>query len=351
LDRYRSLISTSSTNLVDAIERHLDTVGFDFETAWSGVFPRLKRAIVAPSSDMLVDAVQLGLRLAAVGHAAGSWSAEIKRHTVLRWGDVLLPPVEQVAVSSEGGRATLKLRGRGTKAEVSLVHGLDGWECEVGTPLSRVCLGSTCVLLLSSDSVDPGFPGPDIRQWLANGVGTDVVTSCRDALALLQNAGAYESWVRGVVREVVILQQSLDSLLSGSSSEFPGCIYLSLPNPPSAVAEMFVHEASHQYFHILAAVEPVDDGSDPSLYFSPPVGRERPLSRILVAFHAFANVALFYDECRRLGLDAVPSSARLESLLPMLNVLERPLRGNEALTVSGRALFYPLCDRLESIYA
>ena len=79
---------------------------------------------------------------------------------------------------------------------------------------------------------------------------------------------------------------------------------------PMDIAEVLVHECAHQYFYLLAYVGPYDDGSDERLYWSPPLRRNRPLSRILMAYHALANVRLFYAAVRASGMRARPPTAR-----------------------------------------
>ena len=114
-----------------------------------------------------------------------------------------------------------------------------------------------------------------------------------------------------------------------------------------ALAEMLVHEATHQYMYILCRLGDIDDGSDPKLYYSPVRRMERPLWAIVLAYHAFANVLLLYRLCRQSGIEDDGYCSRHEALLvPQLRELERVLTQTNALTEIGRGLVEPLSERI-----
>jgi HEXXH motif-containing protein len=90
-----------------------------------------------------------------------------------------------------------------------------------------------------------------------------------------------------------------------------------------------------------------DDGSDPALYYSPIRHTGRPIRWILIAYHAFANVLLFYRCCAANGLDKDPYCRLNEKVLvPQLEQLEGALRKSRALTPLGRALWEPLAAKI-----
>ncbi len=127
----------------------------------------------------------------------------------------------------------------------------------------------------------------------------------------------------------------------------PGIVLVSWSADPVEVAEMLVHESSHQYFHLLSRLGKVDDGSDEGEYFSPAVQRSRPLSRILIGYHAFANVLLFYRALLRNGFTDDPHCRATETrLCHDVELLELPLRDNPALTQIGRDLTQPLMEQV-----
>lgn len=115
---------------------------------------------------------------------------------------------------------------------------------------------------------------------------------------------------------------------------------------PIAVAEMLVHECAHHYFHLSSRLEPVDDGTDHSLYFSPVKNTGRPIDKILLAYHAFANVLIFYRTCLASDIqDHGYCRRNATELVPQLKQLESALRETTALTETGNSLWLPLAER------
>jgi HEXXH motif-containing protein len=108
---------------------------------------------------------------------------------------------------------------------------------------------------------------------------------------------------------------------------------------------MLIHEASHQYLELLTKLGPTIDPQHKKLYYSPVKQCDRPLHKILLAYHAFANVMLFYRDAAACGL----ADSYFENLQNVLNEelsqLEQPLIKNEAILPIGKALIEPLIER------
>ena len=107
-------------------------------------------------------------------------------------------------------------------------------------------------------------------------------------------ASEYLGWVDRVVRQLFLINPRPHRVESGSYEDYLGMIHMSANADPLRVAELLVHEASHQYLNVLRKIEPVDDASDEAQYWSPPVHCHRPIAKLLTAFHAFGNVQYFY---------------------------------------------------------
>src|SRR5262249_9893120 len=136
-----------------------------------------------------------------------------------------------------------------------------------------------------------------------------LVAGCRRALALLaEYADLYQTWVGRVVQYLVPWKPLPDQLPSGSSSHncAPGVLGIGNHGHPLALVDSLVHEASHHHYYILTKLGPVDDGSDANLYYNPFLEMDRPIGRILLAYHAFANVLLFCRLARARGLPPDP---------------------------------------------
>jgi HEXXH motif-containing protein len=118
------------------------------------------------------------------------------------------------------------------------------------------------------------------------------------------------------------------------------------------IAEMLVDKCTHQYLYVLQRVGTLDDGSDDRLCCSP-IRMKRSLSKILIAYHALANVRFFYDRARSGGredeLEYV--DANQPAITGALANLDAPLRDNAALTELGRGLYEPLAHRLTDRHA
>jgi len=177
------------------------------------------------------------------------------------------------------------------------------------------------------------------------------VRNCARAARLLdRHAQELSDWVKKVVCQIVVLPAVPGCTLSFSDPGAPGVVLLSLNHDPIAIAESLVHEASHAYFRMLEQAAPVDDGSDKTLYYSPFKRELRPIRAILFAYHAFANVALFYrtllSSRARFDRDAV--SASMGELTEKLGVLRSALMSTSALTPPGIIVRDELTTKLNS---
>jgi HEXXH motif-containing protein len=159
----------------------------------------------------------------------------------------------------------------------------------------------------------------------------------------------YLAWVETVVRFLVPWRAAPGELPSGSSSGacIPGVIGIGNHEQPLALADTLVHEASHQYCYIITKLGPLDDGSDQSLYYNPFLEVKRPISRIVLAYHAFANILLFWRTAVAHGLSSCTYvSNRNDVLLAGLPLLEGALLKTKALTPFADALWKPLYEQL-----
>lgn len=167
-----------------------------------------------------------------------------------------------------------------------------------------------------------------------------------EALGLLASeAPHYAQWVRSAIGTIIVVPGEEKVSCSGSWSDTAGTIYLSEPGSAIEAAEVLVHEASHQHFNLarhLGAVH-TDNGR---LYYSPPVRKERPLDRILIAYHAFGNVLIFYRRISRMNTFPKDVEAQVRKCRQYVEVLEGHLLRTRALTPLGKAIFKPLRDAL-----
>lgn len=319
----------------------------DFESVWATPLTDMYYAAHDDRADPMRAAAGLALHLGSTG-MRGRWTAALRQPACLRWEHYLLPEAEEISADHRDGVAQLGLRlpdGCPASAVFTGKHG--SWTGE-GAELLPGVGDHRLPRLLTSSAVPPGCSlDQDASDALVSSISPEILSAFSAAFELIRAyAPEYFPWVRRVVRDILVLRLGEGSMHSGSNSSWPGLIYMSVAEP-MILAENLVHEASHQYFHLLARIEPVDDGSDTATYFSPVTGRDRPLSAILVAYHAFANVMLFLASCLKDRVeDGGYYAARRKELVPKLSRLEAPIRENPALTATGRALSEPLMKRV-----
>lgn len=309
---------------------------------FGGVF----RAIAERDADPVDVGAGLALRLCASGSAA-DWGAQFGGPTRLLWDNWLLPRADAISVRSDGSHALVSLSLGRIRQEAEFTRAGRGWRGTGAEAMHRIGPPGADITLLPASGVG-AHDLQDLELPLLEKIGKKDVRVCRQALEILEAcAPAYYQWVLRIVRQVVLLRPENELLRSGGATNLLALLYMSCGAKPMPLAEMLVHEASHHYFNLLCRLGPPDDGTDESLYYSPAVRRPRPLDRILIAYHAFANISLLYRLCLDGGVEDDGYCRAGESqILPQLEQLESPLRHNPALTSIGRALCEPLFSRL-----
>jgi HEXXH motif-containing protein len=286
---------------------------------------------------------QLALAMQAAGHAGG-FRAGLDVPVPLRFDRWLLPAANDLAVEGDGERVKVDLDGQ--RAATFARDGDESWALADGSPSP---LAQTRVLARSISFLPPAAVDDERDEELAYDVvpADDVVVGAWSAaLALIGRAEPrYLGWVDRGIRDVVPLAVPGGTMISGSRTRRWGEVFMTSVLGPLELAEMLVHEVSHQHYFLGLMVSPVHDGSDETLYYSPLKRRGRPIDKILLGYHAFANVVLFYRACRARGIETHVEEAKI---LPELAELEAPLRTTHALTELGRAIWEPLAERLEA---
>jgi len=322
-----------------------------FSTTWHPAFARCHQALMNGEGQSVInDAICLALHLSASVRDA-VWRATFHAATRVRWDRWTLAPGNEIDVRVAGATAHISVLSNGIPHSYEFQRTRGKWERVCGeTDVFPIVVGVSPRVLLWAPAAlaevdwadgEPSYP--------CDVPAAEIVASIRSAVAILRRAApAYWPWVRRVLRGVIPVGGSNLVIRSSSSSDRPGLIGISFPAPPIAIAEMLVHESSHQYFHLLSRLQQPDDGTDTTLYYSPVRRTGRPLRGILVAYHAFANVLLFYRLTKRYRVEDGGYCAReARKLVPQLRELELPLRSSRALTMTGHALWEPLARQLQ----
>jgi HEXXH motif-containing protein len=346
VNKHRNNIVSCSQGLADLL-----SIGHNWPVrgVWDVSFGLAQHHEGGPS--LLSTAAQMALSLMSAGVPA-RWSASFTTPVHLRFASRNLRSLIQIAVASDGIR--VEIEGKSVDGTQSWIFERDraDWRAASLAPSPRIGGGAGIELLLASDLPDCELDEaaaaglPPVTQFMP-----DMARPFEDALEFLSAfTPSYKRWVDRVLTGIVLYQRNEAKSGSGSRGDMPGVIACSLSFDRTELAEVMVHEACHQYFYVATRVGPADDGRDNTLYYSPPVKRERPIDRILIAYHAFANVLVWYDEVVRAGADDHGAIARREALLrPQVEVLEKTLAANQNLTELGEALFVPLKQELEDV--
>lgn len=161
---------------------------------------------------------------------------------------------------------------------------------------------------------------------------------------------AYRSWIADVIRQVAPLALNGREVASWSSLHYPGLVSMTIFDSPVDMAETLVHEASHQWWHMLDRIVPlVEPKARRTPCWSAVKQRLRPLPNVLLAYHAFGNVALFFRLMRRAGLlDRAGWSYHTADLIRWLPTIASELHAAEGLTADGRHLLVTLEAKLDA---
>ena len=349
LSRYRDYLDTQGQGLSWLLHDWLKQPAH-YGVVWDLAFGELYESLLIghEPQDVRRRAAALGLHLHEQG-MCGEWSVQLEQPARLRWGSWLLPPTEHLHVRVQGGQAVLHLGCRGERRCMQLHAGEDGWQAPEAEPVPWFTFrGHKITLLLASALESGNFE--EVRSLAIAQSSLAISRAYQAALTVLdQYAPVYVPWVLRAIQYLIPVQTSPDIMASGSDLFHNGTVYMSYQAPPIALAELMVHEASHQHCHMLCQLGRLDDGSDPTLYYSPVKKIGRPIGAILKTYHAFANILLFYRLCRAHGFAEPDYCLYNEAdLLPQLEALDAALSRSSALTEIGKALWQPLRERLAS---
>ncbi|MFE2124590.1 HEXXH motif-containing putative peptide modification protein [Rhodococcus aetherivorans] len=313
--------------LIDAWSRRPPS----FRTTWNEAFGQAELAI-AGESDPVAAAVAIALRLTELG-CDGHWRARIP-NTRLRVAGISLGTVEHI----EASPTAIVADG----VECRFQDG--GWTAD--RPLRLPSVGWDSRIWLLDAATAPEF---DAVAPVAV-VTPQAVEDFQRALDLAERLG-YRPWIETVLRALVVAgKEDTTRMASGSTVALPGVVAISHPANLFDLLETLVHECAHQYFHLLSRYGAFDDGSDTAHYWSPAARAMRPVHRILVAYHALANVVILFDAMRDADVaDDGYVERNIDTVLRKVNELDAPLRGNPALTALGRALYDPLAERVQHL--
>ncbi|HKS27642.1 MAG TPA: HEXXH motif-containing putative peptide modification protein [Pyrinomonadaceae bacterium] len=345
---FSSQLESRSHGIRSLIERWLASEAV-FDDVWSLPFGSVEALLDGSKSSrrLLVTAAQLALRLSERG-TPGDWEISLEDQATFLWGPYVVSGAGRLRVSSDGKFAAVEIGAEDCRRIITFNSSGSTWSAESLDTLHYLHLKSGLALILSPEALNNA---KELTERLSDPSPDEALARCEAALDLIgRSSGEYLHWFSRVVRGILPVAGSSTRSFSSSSRTMPGIIAASTSVDIPTLAEILVHEASHQYFYLLEQQGPVDDGTDARLYFSPIRGTDRPLRAILLAYHAFGNVLLFYRACRKSGAaDAQLCESRERILLQQVNGLKQALVTTSALTKFGNALWLPLAAHIAKV--
>lgn len=227
------------------------------------------------------------------------------------------------------------------------------WECMNHPELLRRRVPGTNITITAGNCLDPELVH-SVDPPAESGRFDDAVSEIAAAMSLIrEKVPQYGPWCERFLRHVhVIGKHQNDVSFSRSAASRPGYVVASAPMPVELHAEMLVHECTHQYYFLLELLTrvPVNPESK-DRYYSPLTKRERPLERVLVAYHAAANMAIFHSGLLRASsADGALSRERLNVLKSAnMQMLETISNNAQHLTGSANAFWQHSRSLVESI--
>lgn len=345
LSDFISLIRSTSGNgpLVSALCNLVSDRVLEFSTITPSIGHAFRATLTPTQCDPLPIALNLVLEL--LEEIPGvSFRAEFRAPVSLRVEPVILPEASEIQLTWDP--PNLHLVTHSYDALFSVIKGrrrLNGIvpiDCQPLSTFSRIA--SISVLCDSKRSV---FPPLDLHS--AEGVDPGSLSNLKIAQELLIGiTPEYASWIRPVVRYVVLTKAPWTGFMSGSDRFNPGVVAMSHPMNVLQVAESLVHEAAHQHFFLVDSMTELCDPDHDDLYYSPLRKSNRTLDNILLAYHAAANIVCLYQLLRTRNACYQPDDAALSGAIDDFEILSAHLLNNSALTCAGRLLFEPIYNMI-----
>jgi len=353
IDAFGASLSECGTNIVAMLEK-VTAKELGFEALWSPAVGRCLKAIKTRDPALARrGAAELLLRLSVNG-VAGDWEIRLTKAYRFLCGNLLLPHSDYLAVNYSSRKIDLYAGRETQKRHFTLDRRRKNAETSVRCDAleSIPCLASlnSCIALLSEQSIsaddhnDYSFPILPV-------VGQGEFDPFAHTLEFLKtHSPIYYEWVSRIIRQVVIVDTGSDKRISSGSPEGAlGSIFISNSKDILSVAEMLIHEAAHNYFYLVTRLGPPDNSTSDQLYYSPFTRTMRPLTRIMLAYHAFANVYIFYRGC----LNTTTQNhevclRRMKATLEDLRSVEGYIKENKHCTSIGVALMEPLIRELHN---
>lgn len=346
IDRCRNQVRKLNSGLLNLIETA--EASLSFEVVWHPAFGAVLSSHDDQDDGLAQRVAAVALWLHACGRS-GEWEIELPRSIPFHFDCWSLPPADALRVSVNG-HVEINLRADGGWHKVALHRDEKGWRARgAARPLPLLNRPGAHWVIWGRDQLQL-WSLTDISDSIEESGQELMVPRCEAALSELETyAPSYFAWASKVIRFIAPRRVIPDEFPSGSSSSnvAPGLVGVGNHGHATSLAESLVHEASHHYYYIARRLGSIDDGTDQNLYFNPFLERNRPIDRIVLAYHAFGNILLF---CRTAIANGFVGDGyvfqRERVLVEQLRVLEKSLRASTGITTLGNALWQPIYKQI-----
>lgn len=347
LDHYAGRLESRGSGLAPTLSGWLRK-GASYDAVWHFSFGDMYAALLSRDTDEVDrSAAALAIRSHAFG-LEGDWQFQLDKPASFLFDRWRLPPGDALRVCADSRNVLIDTRTADGWRQTAFARTENGWESNEAEALPavvhpRLRCGVIPIECLPPDSAAQRLVKGLYDSGAPNDTGL-LTSTCKEAASMIEDfAGIYMTWVSDVIKDLIPLPPRPNVLHSASANHAPGVISVTNQNLRCAMAEQLVHEATHQHLYILKRLGPMDDGTDETLYYSPFRKIGRPILYILFAYHAFANVLLFYRMARANGLtEDEPGKGNERQLEEDLQTVEAALDTTRSLTPLGRALYEPL---------
>lgn len=265
----------------------------------------------------------------------------------------------ETRIESRTGRLSIRTGTTQTR-EMELVRGTHGWAPSelpseawgYAEPTRLAYAGFESVYLQpwkepddALNIIDIVINWPPNRYEATEGDGrmsaSDIARQTERALEQLAVADPrYLNWVKPLFRGIATTPLLSNGMRqSGSYVDHPGVFNCGFPSYADSLAEAIVHEMSHQFLILLSTTMPLVNDNNGEIYYSSLKGKTRTLDRVLLAYHACANMAMFWLDLIGNSGSSPERDEELSIMLKHTEELAKVLQNSAGLTESGRLLF------------
>jgi len=294
---------------------------------------------------------QLALANASYGHIQ-KISLKTATFVNLQFSGVPLPPTSSIQIESNHEEVNIVA----SETKFRFIRRRIFWEPSGAYEYPRTSVPLLDLMVTGDHCVDMALISADQPAIGALSFSA-AVASISETFNLIDGcAPQYSIWTRRLLRQVHVLGQMAhgDRVNSRSYERRPGIVVATAPRDPLFLGDVIVHETSHQHFFLLQRVTRLTTEKAAGLKFMSALnGQWRDMDRILVAYHAVANMIIYHVAVSKSGvIDSRLAQTRLNYLKSVCREYLTTIAANSSvLSVDGLAFWEPGSSQIQDLCA